>query len=173
MSTVRDRRLVLVVAWVAGILITLFVAVAAVVALPPALANLASETADGDTSYPVESDGRDAEVRVPAGWIVVRHGDDAITVRTPDGALSARIEVADGAEPPVSDDEDVASPVRTETLSSGASVAHVDLADGTVLAEVEAAGATVRVRADVSDATTPEEAAPYRPAIGELLEAIE
>lgn len=172
-AATRESGVVRVVAWVGGVLVAVFCALALVVAVPPSLANLASEAADGATDYPLASDAGSASVLVPEGWVVVRSGDAAITVRAPDGTLSAVIELtADAPATVIGAAEDPASPVRREVLASGLTVTHVDQADGAVLAVVQAPEGVVRVQAVVESATSPGEAAAYRPSIGELLEAI-
>ncbi len=172
-AATRESGVVRVAAWAGGVLVALFCALALVVAVPPSLANLASEAADGATAYPLASDAGSASVLVPEGWVVVRAGDAAITVRTPDGALSAEVELtADAPATVIGDSQDPASPVRREVLASELTVTHVDQADGAVLAVVQTPEGVVRVHAAVESAATPEEAAAYRPSIGELLEAI-
>ena len=85
------RRWEIALACAAAALVLAAVAVAAFVAVPPTIANLSSEVSDGSDP----TDLGDASVVVPADWVVTRHSEDAITVRTPDGALRASLESVD------------------------------------------------------------------------------
>ncbi len=169
-SEAKARRWEIAGALLGGALTVAFVALAAAAAVPPSLANLASEVSDGIT--PVAIADR-AEVVVPADWIVIRDGADALSVRTPDGALHARLDVvtADAAAV-VAGDEHAGGPARSETLASGMTVVHVDTPDGMLAAVSNHLGAeSVRVRVTMADGEA-ESLAAYRPAVGDLLEGI-
>lgn len=144
------------------------VAVAAIVAVPPTLANLSTEVSDGREP----TDLGDASVVVPADWVVTRDSEDAITVRTPDGALRASLESVDEKPADAVADAAAGTP-RSELLASGLAVVHVDLDDGGVVAGVGEpdAAPSVRVVVEVRPADGDEPAA-YRTAIGDLLEGI-
>ena len=151
----------------AGGLVVAGLAVAAVVAVPPMIANLTSNVSNG--SAPIELGG--AAVVVPADWRITRDADDAITVQTPDGSLSARLEAVD--EKPADVVADAAGAPRSELLASGLTAVHVDLDGGGVVAGVGEPDAAPSVRV-VVEVTPPEGQEPtaYRTAIGDLLEGI-
>ncbi|NLP84112.1 hypothetical protein HF576_09635 [Microbacterium sp. CFH 90308] len=136
-------------------------------ALPPVLENLASDVADGVTAVPV---GDEAEVVVPADWIVTTHEGDAVAVRTPDGVLRAQLEAADeDAAAILSATPGVQGAARTEQLASGMSAMHAGLEDGGYVAVVAGPdGANVRVVIEVRGG----DISAYRPAIAHLLEGI-
>lgn len=162
------RRWEIALACAAAALVLAAVAVAAFVALPPTIANLSSEVSDGSDP----TDLGDASVVVPADWVVTRHSEDAITVRTPDGALRASLESVDERSGDVVAAAAAGDP-RSELLASGLTAVHVDLDDGGVVAGVGEpdAAPSVRVTVQVSPAEGAEPAA-YRSAIGDLLEGI-
>lgn len=161
------RRWEIALACAAAVLVLAAVAVAALVAVPPTIANLSSEVSDGRD--PTDLGG--ASVVVPADWVVTRDSEDAITVRTPDGALRASLESVD--EKPGDVVAATAATPRSELLASGLTAVHVDLDDGGVVAGVGEpdAAPSVRVTVQVSPADGDEPAA-YRSAIGDLLEGI-
>lgn len=161
------RRWEVALACAAAALVLAAIAAAALVAVPPTIANLASEVSDGRAA----TDLGDAAVVVPADWVVTRDSQDAITVRTPDGALRASLESVD--ERPAEAVADAAGTVRAEVLASGLTAVHVDLDDGGVVAGVGEpdAAPSVRVVVEVRPAEGDEPAA-YRTAIGDLLEGI-
>jgi hypothetical protein len=165
------RRWEIALACAAAALVLAAIAAAAVVAVPPTIANLASEVSDGRAP----TDLGDSAVVVPADWVVTRDSEDAITVRTPDGALRASLESIDAspADAVAVAVADAAGAVRAEVLASGLTAVHVDLDDGGVVAGVgEPDGApSVRVIVEVRPAEGDEPAA-YRAAIGDLLEGI-
>lgn len=173
-SEAKARRWEIAGALLGGALTVAFVALAAAAAVPPSLANLASEVSDGITPVAI---AERAEVVVPADWIVIRDGADALSVRTPDGALHARLDVvtadADAAAAAlVAGDEHAGGPARSETLASGMTVVHVDTPDGMLAAVSNHLGAeSVRVRVTMADGEA-ESLAAYRPAVGDLLEGI-
>lgn len=169
-SEAKARRWEIAGALLGGALTVAFVALAAAAAVPPSLANLASEVSDGITPVAI---AERAEVVVPADWIVIRDGADALSVRTPDGALHARLDVvtADAAAV-VAGDEHAGGPARSETLASGMTVVHADTPDGMLAAVSNHLGAeSVRVRVTMADGEA-ESLAAYRPAVGDLLEGI-
>lgn len=164
------RRWEIALAWAAGGVLAATIALAAVVAVPPTIANIASEVSDGTA---VTTLGHDASVVVPADWVVTRDAEDAITVRTPDGVLRARLETVDETPSGAIADAAASGAPRSELLASGLSAVHVDLDDGGVVAGVgmpEAAPSVrVVVEVRVTDGGAP---AAYRTAIGDLLEGI-
>lgn len=169
-STVRRWEVALACA--AAALVLAAIAAAALVAVPPTIANLASEVSDGRAP----TDLGDAAVVVPADWVVTRDSEDAITVRTPDGALRASLESIDESPADAVAADAVAAgggAVRAEVLASGLTAVHVDLDDGGVVAGVGEpdAAPSVRVVVEVRPAEGDEPAA-YRTAIGDLLEGI-
>lgn len=162
------RRWEMAAACLGGVLAAAAIALAAAAALPPSLENLASEISDGVTPVPI-ADG--AEVVVPAEWIVVRQSGEGVVVRTPDGALQARLDtVEQDAAAVVAATPGVEGAARSEQLGSGMDATHADRADGGIVAAVRASdgGNVVRVVAEVRGADT----AAYRPAVAELLEGI-
>lgn len=154
-------------AWLGAALATAGIVAAVMTALPPVLENLASEVADGVTAVPI---GDDAEVVVPADWIVATHAGDEVSVRTPDGVLRAQLEAADeDATAIFSATAGAQGEARSEQLASGMSTVHADLADGGYVAVVTGPdGANVRVVIEVRGGAI----AAYRPAIAHLLEGI-
>lgn len=162
------RRWEVALACAAAALVVAAVAVAALVAVPPTIANLSSEVSDGRA--PTDLGG--SSVVVPAEWVVTRNSDDAITVRTPDGALRASLESVD--EKPgdvVAGTAEGAA--RSELLASGLTAVHVDRDDGGVVAGVGEPDAAPSVRVIV-EVRPPDGGVPaaYRTAIGDLLEGI-
>ncbi|WP_374977283.1 hypothetical protein ACEYYH_05650 [Microbacterium trichothecenolyticum] len=166
-STVRRWEVALACA--AAALVLAAIAAAALVAVPPTIANLASEVSDGRAP----TDLGDAAVVVPADWVVTRDSEDAITVRTPDGALRASLESIDESPADAVAVAAGGGAVRAEVLASGLTAVHVDLDDGGVVAGVGEpdAAPSVRVVVEVRPAEGDEPAA-YRTAIGDLLEGI-
>ncbi|MFE5409286.1 hypothetical protein [Microbacterium sp. NPDC056569] len=162
------RRWETALAYAAAGLVLAAVAIGAVAALPPTIANLSSEVSDGSAPTDLE----DASVVVPADWVVTRDAENAITVRTPDGALRARLESVDEKPGDVVADAAAGAP-RSELLASGLTAVHVDLDDGGVVAGVGEPDAAPSVRV-VVEVRPPEggEPAAYRTAIGDLLEGI-
>ena len=162
------RRWEVGAAWLGAALATAGIAAAVMTAAPPVLENLASEVADGATPVPI---GNDAEVVVPADWIVTGHAGDAVAVRTPDGVLRAQLEAAadEDATAILSETPGVQGTARSELLASGMNAVHADLEDGGYVAVVEGPdGANVRVLFEVRGG----DIATYRPAIAHLLEGI-
>ncbi|WP_342001312.1 hypothetical protein MRBLWH7_001781 [Microbacterium sp. LWH7-1.2] len=162
------RRWEIALACAAAAVVLAAVTIAAIVAVPPTIANLSSEVSDG--SAPTDLGG--GSVVVPADWVVTRDSADAITVRTPDGALRARLESVDEKPGDVVADAGVGAS-RSELLASGLTAVHVDLDDGGVVAGVGEpdAAPSVRVVVQVHPAEG-DEPAEYRTAIGDLLEGI-
>jgi len=168
----RSRRWELLVATVAGLILTVSLALALAIAVPPMLVNLSTEVSDGTKPFEISSrDGTavtTAEITVPAGWVVQRK-DDTLLVRTPDGVMNAVVEAV--AEVASAD----RSPRETEVLASGLTVVHADLVRGAgVVAAVschrgEQPGATVVVTTRIRDGG---DAEMYRPALAALLEGI-
>ena len=168
---VPRQRTAVLLALVAAVAALAVIALALLVAVPPSLANLASEDADGETAYRLELDGTAAQIVVPRAWIVTRESDSAVVVRTPDGGLTARIDLVDeSADAAVAAEPDI-GPVRTEVLDSGLEVTHADLArDGVIAAvTVRDRARAVRIVASVAEG---ESRAEYRPTLAELLERI-
>ncbi|MFB7892957.1 hypothetical protein ACFC1I_12220 [Microbacterium sp. NPDC056044] len=161
------RRWELALACAAGVLVVVGIAVAALAAVPPSIANLTSDVSDGTAPTELGS----AAVIVPADWVITRDADDAITVQTPDGALRASLETID--EKPADAVADAAGAARSELLASGLTAVHVDLDDGGVVAGVGEPDAAPSVRV-VVEVRLGEggEAAAYRTAIGDLLEGV-
>ena len=167
---------------VGALLVAAVVAVGALIAVPPSVANLASSTADGVAAEPLGA-GADAgaAVIVPAGWIVVRESEEEILVRTPDAALEARVRAASvpaeealaAAVPGIADEIGAAPGAeRRETLASGTFAVHVDVDPSVTVAAVaesaEARGSVVvetRIRDDVDPAR-------YRAALAQLLDGV-
>lgn len=165
---------------VGALLVAAVVAVGALVAVPPSMANLASSTADGVAAEPLDADAGGAVV-VPAGWIVVRESEEEILVRTPDAALEARVRAASvpaeealaAAVPGIADEIGAApSAERRETLAAGTFAVHVDVGPSVTVAAVaesaEARGSVVieaRIRDDVDPAR-------YRAALAQLLDGV-
>lgn len=159
------RRWEIALASVAAVTALLAVAFAAYVAVPPSIANLASEVADGRAETPVGG----AAVVAPSDWIVTRESTDAVTVRSPDGVLRARLDVVDASPGAIVATAAASSPPRTEVLASGLTAVHADL-EGGLIAGVGTADAAPSVRVTVEVAGTDVDA--YRAAIGDLLEGI-
>lgn len=169
----RQRTAVLVSVF-AAIVAALFLGFAALTALPPALANLASEDADGRTPVTIESDDLRSQIVAPVGWVVVHESAASVIVRTPDGAMSARIDLVDkDPSAVVSAEPGLATSLRTETLTSGLTVVHADLDEGGVVAAVALGGdgsaPSARVVATTVEGT---DMAVYRPALAQLLDGI-
>lgn len=166
-STVRRWELALACA--AGALLTAGVVVAAAAAVPPVIANLSSEVSDGET----ETSLGEAAVVVPADWLITRDSDGAITVRTPDGALRARLDALDETPAAIVGSTPGQGPQRVELLASGLTAVHADLDDGRLLAGVGETDAAPSVRV-VAEVSVPDggASADYRAAIGDLLEGI-
>lgn len=173
--SLRPNQPTAVVLAVIGFLaVVVFCTVAGLVAIPPSLVNISSSASDGSTPYPLESAGADIDVVVPTGWIVRREGEGVISVDTPDGGMTARIDLVDeDPEAAVSDHPGLATVVRSEVLASGRAVVHADAADRVVVAAVGVIGRalspSVRVVATVEDTSS---MTTYRPALAELLEGI-
>lgn len=163
------RRWEIPLACAAGALVIVGLAGAAAVAVPPVIANLSSEVSDGET----ETALGDAAVVVPADWLITRDSDAAITVRTPDGALRARLDALDETPAAIVGAAATEGPPRVELLASGLTAVHADVDGDRLVAGVGEpdAAPSVRVVAEVS-APEGEAAADYRAAIGDLLEGI-
>jgi autotransporter adhesin len=161
------RRWEVGAAWFGAALAAAGIVAAVTAALPPVLENLASKVADGVTAVSI---GDDAEVVVPADWIVSTHAGDAVAVRTPDGVLRAQLEAVDeDATAIISETPGVEGAPRSEQLASGMSAVHAGLEDGGYVAVVGGPhGANVRVVIEVRGG----DFAAYRPAIAHLLEGI-
>jgi hypothetical protein len=167
-SGAKARRWEIAGALLGGVLAAAVIALAAATAIPPSMANLSSEVSDGRTPVPLAGG---AAVVVPADWIVVREGADAVSVRTPDGALQALLDVvAEDADSVISADELVDGPARSEVLASGMTAVHADIPRG-VLAAVSLPGGADAVRVRVTFGGGGD-LARYRPAIGDLLEGV-
>lgn len=168
------QSIAILVSVLAAIVVVLFLGFAALTAVPPALANLASEDADGRTPVTIESADLRAQIVAPAGWVVVHESAASVIVRTPDGVMSARVDLVD-EEPSavVSAEPGLATSLRTETLTSGLTVVHADLDGGGVVAAVALGDGGGRPSARVV-ATIVEgaDAALYRPALAQLLDGI-
>ena len=175
----RARRWELLLATVAGLILTVSLALALAIAVPPMLVNLSTEVSDGTKPFEISSrDGTavtTAEITVPAGWVVQRK-DDTLLVRTPDGVMNAVVEaVAEPAGEALEVASADRSPRETEVLASGLTVVHADLVRGAgVVAAVschrgEQPGATVVVTTRIRDGG---DAEMYRPALAALLEGI-
>ncbi|WP_435526951.1 hypothetical protein [Microbacterium aurantiacum] len=167
---------------VGALLVAAVVAVGALVAVPPSMANLASSTADGVASEPLDADAdAGGAVVVPAGWIVVRESEEEILVRTPDAALEARVRAASvpaeealaAAVPGIADEIGAAPGAeRRETLAAGTFAVHVDVGPSvTVAAIAESAEAreSVVIEARIRDDVDP---ARYRAALAQLLDGV-
>ena len=168
------------VAIVGALLVAAVVAVGALIAVPPSVANLASSTSDGVAAEPLGADAG-AAVVVPAGWIVVRESEEEILVRTPDAALESRVRAASvpaeealaAAVPGIADEIGAAPGAeRRETLAAGTFAVHVDVGPSVTVAAVaesaEARGSVVieaRIRDDVDPAR-------YRAALAQLLDGV-
>lgn len=167
---------------VGALLVAAVVAVGALIAVPPSVANLASSTADGVAAEPLSADAdAGGAVVVPAGWIVVRESEEEILVRTPDAALEARVRAASvraeealaAAVPGIADEIGAAPGAeRRETLAAGTFAVHVDVGPSVTVAAVaesaEARGSVVieaRIRDDVDPAR-------YRAALAQLLDGV-
>lgn len=164
---VAGRRWEIALAGVAGLIALIAVVFAAWVAVPPSLANLSSEVSDGVS----ETELGAAAVVVPADWIVTRESADAVTVRTPDGVLHARLEAVDATPSEIVVAAAPSSLERTELLASGLTAVHADVPGGLV-AGVGAAEAPPSVRVTVRFVDREADSDAYRAAIGELLEGI-
>jgi hypothetical protein len=145
------------------------VAVAAAVAVPPVIANLSSEVSDGET----ETALGEVAVVVPADWLITRDSAGAITVRSPDGALRARLDALDETPAAIVAAAEARGPQRTELLASGLTAVHADLDGDRLVAGVGETDAAPSVRV-VAVVSVPEGASPtdYRAAIGDLIEGI-
>lgn len=170
-SVARDetatRRWEVAVACVAATIALAAVAFAASVAVPPSLRNLASEVSDGRTEIEIG----EAAVVVPADWIVTRESTEALSVRTPDGVLRARLEAVDASPGEIVETAAPSLPHRRELLASGLTVIHADVEDG-LIAGVGSPEAAPSVRVDVEVVAPEGGASAYRAAIGDLLEGI-
>lgn len=165
---------------VGALLVAAVVAVGALVAVPPSMANLASSTADGVAAEPLDADAGGAVV-VPAGWIVVRESEEEILVRTPDAALEARVRPASvpaeealaAAVPGIADEIGSAPGAeRRETLAAGTFAVHVDVYPSVTVAAVAAsaeARESVVVETRIRDDVDP---ARYRAALAQLLDGV-
>jgi hypothetical protein len=147
---------------------------AALVAVPPSLANLDARLADGE---PVPLAGSAASVAVPEGWVVIGEGSETLTARTPDGALSVELRAseldADAAlEEAVAEIRDRVDgrrgPLRREALAPGTAAAHCDVGARGVAAAV-GEGPVVTAVAVTADDT---DMADYRRALAELLDGV-
>lgn len=161
------RRWEVALACAAGAIVVGAVAFAATVAVPPSWRNLASEISDGRTAIEIG----EAAVVVPADWIVTRESTEAVSVRTPDGVLRARLEAVDASPGEIVETATPSLPQRRELLASGLTVVHADVEDG-LIAGVGSPEADASVRVDVEVVTAEIGAGAYRAAIGELLEGI-
>lgn len=161
------RRWELALACLAGVLVAVAVSFAAAAAVPPMLANLSTEVSDGRAPTSIGP----APVVVPADWLITRESADAVIVRTPDGALRARLDAVTGDPAATVAGTDGAGPVRTEQLASGLTAVHADLDDGGLVAVVGPAGGGASVRV-VAELPAPDDAAGYRAAVGDLLEGV-
>lgn len=167
-----SQRTAVLLSIVAAFAAIAVIAFALLTAVPPSIANLASSSSDGVTPTPLETDRVDAGIIVPDGWTIVRESSAAVTVRTPDGGMTAQLELIDQtADAAIRATPDIASPVRGEQLTTGRDVVHVDVAPDGVVAAVGlgADGGSVRVMATAAEGRT---MAAYRPALAELLEGI-
>ncbi|WP_157524938.1 hypothetical protein [Microbacterium yannicii] len=169
------RRWEIALACLGAALVVAAVTVATMTALPPTLANIASEVSDGRTATTLG----DASVVVPAEWIVRRESADAVEVRTPDGALRARLDVVTETPSQVIEDAELEGVVRTEVLASGLTAVHADAGRAgegrgddelSIVAGVgePALEPSVRVVVTVNAADAPA----YRAAVGALMEGI-
>lgn len=160
--------------WLVGIVIALAVCIGGGIAAASVLGDLQEEVADGTRLTMGETD---STVIVPEGWLVRGAGHDVLTVRTPDGVLTARVAVAEGDDSTALDrvagglraepGADPGAP-RHEVLASGADVVHADI--GTRgLAAVVGTSSVVTLAATVEE---PARMADYRRAVAELLEGI-
>ena len=166
----RVRRWEIALACLGAVLVAGALALAALTAVPPTLANLASEVSDGRTPTTLG----DASIVVPADWIVRRESADAVEVRTPDGVMRARLDVVDETPSDVLADAGLAAGARTELLASGLTAVHAD--DGPaddghgIVAGVGEPDSPPSVRV-VATVSAPD-AAGYRAAVGQLMEGI-
>ena len=156
------------VAIVGALLVAAVVAVGALIAVPPSVANLASSTSDGVAAEPLGADAG-AAVVVPAGWIVVRESAEEILVRTPVPAEEALAAAVPGIA-----DEIGAAPgaERREILASGTFAVHVDVDPSVTVAAVAAsaeARESVVVETRIRDDVDP---ARYRAALAQLLDGV-
>lgn len=165
-----------VIAAIGAAAVVVFVAVAAIAAVPPSLENTRSSVSDG--ASPVRTDAM--TLVVPAGWVVSR-GLAGVTVRTPDGGLATHLDGGAGDDLRgalrAMLDHDLGpvptatvGPVRAESLASGLDVTHVDVG-GDALYAVVATGPDSLVRV-VARVAAGRDLADYRAAIGQLLEGI-
>ncbi|TDN87534.1 hypothetical protein [Microbacterium sp. BK668] len=171
----------LVIATAAGVVLSAVIAGAAAAIVPPAVANIGSEVADGVAAVEIGDAG--ASVVVPSGWVVVGGGADRVTVRSPDGVLTVRLTAVDGGldraaqsaldEAASHAGEGERSRPLSETLRSGATFRHIDIGDRFLaggLASGAGAEDAIAVVAATSDEVTLDT---YRPALAELVERID
>jgi len=163
----------LALAILAFLAVAAFCVVGAAVAVPPSLVNLSSATSDGTTPYALQAGGAEVDVVVPAGWIVRRESERMITVTTPDGVMTARVDLVDeNSDAVVSGHPDLASHVRSEVLPSGREVVHADAAGGAVVAAVGVLGRALSPSVRVVATADPSSMSDYRPALAQLLEGV-
>jgi hypothetical protein len=164
------RRWEIALAWLGATLVAVAVTLAAMTALPPSLANIASEVSDGRTATTLG----DASVVVPAGWIVRRESADAVEVRTPDGTLRARVDVVGETPSGVLAAARLDGVVRTELLASGLTAVHADEAHADGEHGIVAGVGEPDLRQSVRLVVTVDapDAAAYRAAVGELMEGV-
>lgn len=157
-----------VLALVGAVGAAVLIALALGAAVPPVMANLSSEVSEGQTVVPI-GDGR-AEVVVPAGWVVQRSGG-AVTALTPDGVLSARLDLVSGDPRSIVEDAlDGAGVLREETLASGREIVHADAAADLLYAAIPI-DATTAVRV-VAETLEGHAIAEYRAALAGLLDGV-
>ena len=156
------------VASLEGVVVAGALIYAALVVVPPAVANLAGKVSDGTTP---ESLGG-ASVVVPADWIIVRASPDELTARTPDDALRATVTLSDDTPDDAVADTAKAGVPRSELLASRLTAVHADVGEG-IVAGVGRADAAPTVRVEVK-LHVPDggSAEAYRAAVGALLEGI-
>jgi hypothetical protein len=167
-----------VIAVVAGVALIVVLSLAALVIVPPAVANLGSEASDGSTAASIGDSG--ATVVVPIGWVEAGAGTDVVTVRTPDGVLTVRLSPSsagldatlDKTLDELATGDSAPSGRLDETLASGAVTAHANVGERALGAAVAAAPDAKKSVAVVASVAEGSELATYRPALAELLESI-
>jgi len=139
---------------------------------PRVLPNLFTQVSDDAETQTVTDAGASATIVVPPGWASQRAwgSESELVLRSPDGGFVVTLTVSTRAPAETissGDSRGAAIPV-VEQLASGLAVAHAQTDDALVVAVGRASSAPslqMRVKG------TPEELAPYRPALAGLVES--
>jgi len=173
----KRRRWQAVLAVVGGAAASVLAVAAVLVASGPSIASMFSAVSDGVEPVQLVVAETTVEINIPPGWVYQRLNDATLSIRTPDGGMSARVELL-GADSDSALRAELGADVqvRRETLASGLLVEHADRSDHSqgVVAVVRLSPAiadppVVLVTTGIAEDVV---ASAYRPALAQLLEEI-